>query len=238
MNISNVHTLTKVKLQGPVYNITPFTLLDYPDKTACILWFAGCNMRCLYCYNPDIVLGKGSLSFEDVYRFLESRKGLLEGVVLSGGECTMHQQIVPFVEKIKAMGFMVKIDTNGSRPSIINQLIKANLIDYVALDFKALPERFQYITKSDLFSDFEQTLSVLLVSNVSFEVRTTVHSDLITSADLSKMVSYLESKGYTGNYYIQYFVNNVQTLTELGMSKRELKKELLSTSKIKLIFRE
>ncbi|AFD07218.1 anaerobic ribonucleoside-triphosphate reductase activating protein [Solitalea canadensis] len=238
MSTSNEHTLTKLKPQGPIYSITPFTLLDYPDKTACILWFAGCNMRCLYCYNPDVVLNKGSLSFEHVYRFLDSRKGLLDGVVLSGGECTMHKHIIPFIEKIKAMGFTVKIDTNGSRPMILHQLINDELIDYVALDFKALPDRFQYITQSNLFSKFEQTLSLLLTSTIKFEVRTTVHADLITTTDLIRMVSYLQTRGYKGNYYIQYFVNNVKTLSDLRFSPKELKRELLSTSQINLIFRE
>lgn len=81
MNTNNEYNLTKIDVAKPIYSISPFTLLDYPDKTACILWFAGCNMRCLYCYNPDIVLGKGKISYEEALKFLKTRVNLLDGVV-------------------------------------------------------------------------------------------------------------------------------------------------------------
>lgn len=235
MSINNEPILRKAK---PIYSLTPFTLLDYPDKTACIIWFAGCNMRCLYCYNPDIVLGKGSLDFETILGFLQSRKGLLDGVVLSGGECTLHKSIIPFIRKIKTMGFAVKIDTNGSKPSVLEQLIEEELIDYVALDFKALPSRFQHVTQSKLLLEFEKSLSLLISSPVRFEIRTTVHSDLIDAVGLSKMVAYLEAIGFEGNYYIQYFINNVPTLATLSHSNRNLKEQDFSTSKIQIVLRE
>lgn len=195
-------------------------------------------MRCLYCYNPDIVLGKGTIDFESVLEFLKSRKGLLEGVVLSGGECTLHKNIIPFIRKIKAMGFKVKIDTNGSKPFVLTELIKENLIDYVALDFKALPSTFQKITQSDLFKEFGESLLLLLNASIKFEVRTTVHSDLIDKNDFLKMIDYLEQIGYEGNYYIQHFINDVNTLAPLGYSHKQLKTKDFSTSKIQVIFRD
>ena len=88
-------------LSKPIYNITPFTLLDYPDKSACIIWYSGCNMRCLYCYNPEIVLGKGSTSFPEAISFLQKRQGLLDAVVFSGGECLLHKNIVAQIKEIK-----------------------------------------------------------------------------------------------------------------------------------------
>lgn len=90
-----------------IYNISPFTLLDFPDKTACILWFAGCNMRCAYCYNPDIVLGKGKKTIKEALNFIKTRKGLLDGVVLSGGECTLYKELPEIAREIKKMGFLV-----------------------------------------------------------------------------------------------------------------------------------
>ena len=117
-------------LAKPIYNITPFTLLDYPNHSACIFWYAGCNMRCLYCYNPEIVLGKGAITFFETISFLKTRQGLLDAVVFSGGECLMHKKIVQQIQEIKAMGFLVKIDTNGSKPAVLKQLIDENLIDY------------------------------------------------------------------------------------------------------------
>lgn len=194
-------------------------------------------MRCLYCYNPDIVLGKGSLSFETILEFLQSRKGLLEGVVLSGGECTIHKNIIAFIKKIKAMGFAVKIDTNGSKPEVLKQLIGENLIDYVALDFKANASNFQYVTQSDLFIEFEKSLEIVINSAIKFEIRTTLHSDLIDESIFKNMITYLEKIGFEGNYYLQHFVNNVPTLSELNYSNKDLKNSDFSTSKIQVIFR-
>ncbi|MBS7253561.1 anaerobic ribonucleoside-triphosphate reductase activating protein [Flavobacterium branchiicola] len=221
-----------------MYSITPFTLLDYPDKTACIIWFAGCNMKCLYCYNPDIVLGKGKIDFESVLSFLRLRKGLLDGVVLSGGECTMHKNIIPFITEIKALGFTVKIDTNGSKPLVLKNLIEEKLIDYVALDFKSLPETFEHITQSNLFSVFEQSFSLLMDFDVPFEIRTTFHSGLISESAFIKMIAYLESKSFEGNYYVQHFMNNVPTLSALEDSDKQIRQKDYSSSKIKVVFRE
>lgn len=238
MNISNEHISKKLLFTKAIYSVTPFTLLDYPDKTACIIWYAGCNMRCLYCYNPDIVLGKGKIELHRILSFLKSRKGLLDGVVLSGGECTSHKSIIPFIKEIKALGFAVKIDTNGSNPKILNSLIHDQLIDYVALDYKSLPHTFKKITQSGLFSKFEESLSLLIQSNIPFEIRTTIHSSLITESDFVKMVAYLESRNFEGNYYVQHFVNDVPTLSKLDYSDKEIRLKNFSTSKIKVIFRE
>lgn len=222
---------------NPIYSITPFTLLDYPHKLACILWFAGCNMRCLYCYNPEIVLGKGKLSFEKVFEFLCSRQNLLDAVVFSGGECLLHKDSITLIVEVKKMGFLVKIDTNGSRPEVIQKLIEKELIDYVALDFKSMPSTFEKITQSNLFVAFEKSLHLLQQSTVPFEVRTTIHSDLINEKQTKMMISYLEKNNYVGEYYLQFFVNGVSTLEKLGYSNRELEQLDLSTTRIKVHFR-
>ena len=204
----------------PIYSITPFTLLDFPEKTACILWFTGCNMRCPFCYNPEIVLGKGHQTIAQAMDFLRSRKGLLEGVVLSGGECTMHRGILELLQDIRAMGFSIKIDTNGSRPKVLEKLMEENLIDYLALDFKALPDNYHELTGSDLFAEFEQSFQSLLDSKLPFEIRTTVHSELLTQKELKKMSEYLSRKGYRGTYYLQNYVNGLPTLAPLPASSR------------------
>lgn len=238
MNTNNAHISKKPLSIKGIFSLTPFTLLDYPHKTACIVWFAGCNMRCLYCYNPDIVLGKGKIDFNEVLSFLKTRKGLLDGIVLSGGECTLHKNIIDFIKEIKAIGFAVKIDTNGSNPKILNSLIYNQLIDYVALDFKSLPHTFKHLTQSGLFSEFEESLSLLIRSNIPFEVRTTFHSSLISENDFVKMIEYLETKNFEGNYYVQHFMNNVPTLSKLDDSDKNIRLKDFSTSKIKVIFRE
>lgn len=230
MNTNNEHNLTKADAPKPIYSITPFTLLDYPDKTACILWFAGCNMRCLYCYNPDIVLGKGKLSFQEALKFLKTRVNLLDGVVLSGGECTSHKSIVKLIIEIKKMGLLIKVDTNGSNPDIIELLLKEKLLDYVALDFKAPIDKFKSITNSDLYSDFISSLKLLISSSIPFEVRTTIHSSLLIQNDIQQMIDVLEKFNYKGVYYIQNFVNNTKTLAEIEDSKHNsIKPDSLNT---------
>lgn len=238
MNTNNEHILLKENVKTPVYSLTPFTLLDYPHKSACILWFAGCNMRCLYCYNPEIVLGKGSISFENILTFLQSRKNLLDAVVFSGGECLLHKKIIPLITQVKKMGFLIKIDTNGSSPEVMLQLLNLNLIDYIALDYKAPESKFQDITQSDLYDSFEKTLDHVLQTKIPFEVRTTYHSDLLTEENLKEMIQYLEYKKYSGNYYIQYFKNNVATLSKLERSYNRIDCEKISTPNIKIILRE
>jgi len=221
VNTNKEHILSNINAVKPIYSITPFTLLDFPDKTACILWYAGCNMRCLYCYNPDIVLGKGKLSIDDALAFLKTRRNLLDGVVMSGGECTSHKTIIPLLQEIKKLGFLVKIDTNGSNPKVLKYLIENSLVDYVALDFKAAINKFKLITKSDNYNDFIETLITLIKSKISFEVRTTIHSDLLKINDIQEMIDVLECYNYSGIYYLQHYRNNSNTLSALNDSKNK-----------------
>lgn len=222
VNTNKDNTLQKSEAVKSIYSITPFTLLDYPDNTACILWFAGCNMRCGYCYNPEIVKGKGKLTFEDALDFLKKRQNLLDGVVLSGGESTLHQNLPWLAHQIKSMGMKVKLDTNGSRPHVLENLLAQKLVDYVALDFKALPKSYEKITVSKLFDEFEQSLEVLISSQIPFEIRTTLHSSLISSEDLIEMTQYLHQKGYSGTYYLQHFVGEKDILGSLPESFKKL----------------
>jgi pyruvate formate lyase activating enzyme len=221
----------------PIYDITPFTLLDYPDKTACIIWYAGCNMRCGYCYNPDIVLGKGKISIEEVLRFLKSRKGLLDGIVMSGGECTMHPSLITFAQEVKKLGMLIKVDTNGSRPGVLKKLYENGTLDYVALDFKATPQKFQSITKSNLFTPFEKSLSFLIQHQIPFEVRTTVHSKQLSSDDICKMRDYLSEKGYRGTYYLQHYVNDTKTIESLKPSDKKMLDQNFSKQNLKVEIR-
>jgi len=195
-----------------ISNITKFSALDYPDSLATIIWFAGCNMRCSYCYNPDIVFSKGHLTENDVFSFLKTRIGKLEGVVLSGGECTLYKDIEKFCREIKAMGFKIKIDTNGTRPNIIENLINKNLIDYIALDYKAPKYKYKEITKNNDFELFSKTLNFLIKNKFNFEVRTTVHTLLLSENDIEAIITDLESRKYHGTYFLQNFLNDTKTI--------------------------
>ncbi|GGD34438.1 anaerobic ribonucleoside-triphosphate reductase activating protein [Flavobacterium orientale] len=219
-----------------IHSITAFTLLDYPDHTACILWFAGCNMKCSYCYNPEIVFGKGKYSIPEILSFLEKRKGLLDAVVFSGGECLLHKETIDAMQSIKAMGFLVKVDTNGSLPDRLAAALKLQLIDYIALDFKATKRKTKNITKADFYYQFFESLSVIQKHGVTHEVRTTVHSDLLDEEDITEMIHLLEMNGYNGTYYLQHFRNESVTIAPLQHSNAADYKQLSST-KIQITMR-
>ncbi len=212
----------------PIYGVTPFTMLDFPGQTSCIIWFSGCNMRCGYCHNPQIVKGKGRGSIDDVIAFLEKRRGLLDGVVLSGGEATLYPDLLNLVKVIKDMGYFIKLDTNGTRPEVIKKLLDDNLIDYIALDYKAPPRKFKKVTGISKFIAFEETLKMLCDNKtLSFEVRTTVHVDLMDENDISEIIADLDHKGYSGAYYIQNYIfdNGRPTLGGLVEQSRKLNRE-------------
>lgn len=237
MNTNNENTSKNVAANKVIYNISPFTLLDYPEKTACIFWFAGCNMRCLYCYNPEIVYGKGSLTYEQALTFLKSRIGLLDAVVLSGGECSLHQHLPEFITEIKRLGFLVKMDTNGSKPGLLRYLSQKGLLDYVALDFKAPKHKFKSLTTSELYLHFRESLRVLVNSRIRFEVRTTIHSELLNQKDVDEMLEVLDMEGYHGTYYLQHFRNGSDTLIELPESKPNYLDEVIRKADINIRFR-
>ena len=127
--------------------VQKLSLIDYPQKLAATIFLVGCNFRCPFCYNPELVLPEkikehSFFSQKEVLSFLKERKGLLEGVCLGGGEPTIHQDLPKFCQKIKKMGYLIKLDTNGSNPEMLKELIEKNLIDYLAIDVKAPKEKY------------------------------------------------------------------------------------------------
>ncbi|RXJ98400.1 anaerobic ribonucleoside-triphosphate reductase activating protein [Arcobacter sp. CECT 8986] len=222
-------------LKKIIYDITPFTTLDYKDNLSCIVWFISCNMRCQYCYNTNIIECKdGNYAIKDLFEFLEKRVGLLDAVVLSGGEATKHD-LLPICKKIKSMGFKIKLDTNGTNLQLVKELIQNDYLDYIALDFKALEENFQAITNSKLYDKFLETLKYLIKIDFDFEVRTTLHEDLIDEKQLNKMIEQLYDLGYKNNFYIQNFLN-VDNYANLTEPKNSIDKELLS-NKLNILWR-
>lgn len=196
----------------PVFDLTPFTMLDYPDQLACIVWFAHCNMSCPYCYNPNLVKGPGKMPIAEIEDFLQKRRNRLQGVVLSGGEATLYPELAAFCERVKAMGYLIKLDTNGTRPEVVKGLIEAKLIDYVALDLKGDPSKHSACCTSFQFDLVEKTLKLLISHNFPFEVRTTVHADLLDESELLAMALYLKEHGYAGPWYLQQFLETEENL--------------------------
>ncbi len=210
-------------------DITPLTYLDYPKKAACILWFTGCNLRCPYCYNPELVLaGKAPVKEMDEMAFLRERAGFLDAVVLSGGEATLVQDLPELCEKIRALGYLVKIDTNGSNPHILGELLERRLIDYVAMDNKMPASRTWTLPGgARLFERFEESLARLQASGIPYEIRTTVHPGLLDEADILQMVRECHERGYNGTYYLQFFFNAGKTLGNMEPPTRRYDRGLL-----------
>lgn len=226
----------ELNLKNSIYDLTKFSTSDYKDHLSCIVWFIKCNMRCSYCYNNDIVLStSGKFTSTYVLNFLKTRVDLLDAVVLSGGEATVHE-LKYFCKEIKALGFKIKLDTNGLQTNRIKELIKLNLLDYIALDFKALEDKFKKITYANNFKDFENTLDFLISINFDFEVRTTVNSDLLSENDINKMIDFLYAKKYKKKYYLQSFL---QTQTNLGNITQEgfFNKNKILKNKLDIVFR-
>ncbi|WP_226699962.1 anaerobic ribonucleoside-triphosphate reductase activating protein [Qipengyuania gaetbuli] len=226
---------------APFYALTPFTMLDFPGQTACILWIAGCNMRCGYCHNPQIVLGKGTIGEDQVLEFLGKRRGLLDGVVFSGGEATTWPGLARFMAQIKQLGFAIKLDTNGLRPDVVKRLLDQDLLDRVALDYKAPRALFRKVTTVTAFNRFKQTLTLLCAqSEVPVEVRTTVHTDLLGEQDVLAMAHDLASRGYEGTFAIQQAITgkDCPTLGNLPENRRAIDQtRLAAQSPITLEFR-
>lgn len=152
------------------------SLIDFPKKLSCVLFLPGCNFDCPYCHNADIVLDKNGvfLPEKEVCEFLVTRAGFLEGVVISGGEPTLHQELPSLCEKVKKLNYPVKLDTNGSRPEMIRTLIRGGLVDYVAMDIKSDPFAYSPLINKGIGSDaILSSIRLIMDSGLPYEFRTT-----------------------------------------------------------------
>lgn len=202
-------------------DITPLTCLDYPGKVACIFWFAGCNLRCPYCYNPELVTGKRGPGRPDWAAFLDERRGFLDGVVLSGGEASLQTGLPELCVRLRSMGFLVKLDTNGSNPGMLKRLLENRLVDYVALDHKMPASRSWTLPGgASLFEGFARCVRLLAGAGVPFEIRTTCHPSLLREAELVEMAAEAAALGYRGEYFLQFFFSTGHTLGHLADPER------------------
>ncbi|KAF2957450.1 hypothetical protein AS159_07180 [Thermotoga sp. Ku-13t] len=167
------------------------SLLDYPKSVSSVVFTVGCNFRCPYCHNPELVLGRVEKATEDEILEEIRRRTITNRVVITGGEPTIHEKLLNFVRILKEENYLVKLDTNGSNPELVEQLLKEALLDYVALDFKAGAEHFHSITgldhdtAQDMFENVLQTLNILKKCSIPHEVRTTYVPGLMNEDDLA-----------------------------------------------------
>ena len=211
------------------------TLIDYPGKVAATVFTIGCNFRCPYCYSPEIVIpekikNQPIIPEKEFFAFLDGRKGLLEGVVICGGEPTIHQDISDFIKKIKEKSFLVKLDTNGSNPKVLDNLIRGNLIDYVAMDIKGPKEKYGLMTglnnqwSNVMMEKIERSVEILKSSNIDYEFRTTVVPDILKKEDILKIVDWIKP---AKKYYLQNYRAEKATIDPEFMKKKPYSEEFL-----------
>ena len=178
-----------------ICGLQKMTLLDFPGKIACTVFLGGCNFRCPFCHNSELFMGKPEKLMEDeeFFAFLKSRRGLLDGVCVSGGEPTLYKTLPDFLAKIKEMGFLVKLDTNGYRPEVLKALVQQGLVDYVAMDVKNSPAMYAQsvgLEKMEL-SSIEESLRFLIGGELPYELRTTLVRQLHDVASIQDMGAWL-----------------------------------------------
>lgn len=176
--------------------IQKVSLIDFPGKVSTVVFTQGCNFRCEFCHNPSLVLPEmfdHVIDDGDVLSFLESRKGLIDGVVLSGGEPTTQADLCQFIEKTKKMGFLVKLDTNGTNPDVLSDLYSKNLLDYVAMDIKHTLGKYSTIVgKNTDIQKIQQSISIIMNSGVGYEFRTTIVPKFHSVDDIKQIVSLID----------------------------------------------
>lgn len=184
------------------------TLLDFPGKVACTVFLTGCNLRCPYCHNPDLVLTKDNgkyISEKEFFEFLLSRKGKLDGVCITGGEPTLYPNLTNLIRRIREMGFLVKLDSNGTVPEILKPLLREKLLDYVAIDIKNAPARYAETCGADVIEYVEKSVALLKNSNIDYEFRTTVCHPFHSPKCMEEIGRWLRN---AKRYYIQPFVDS------------------------------
>jgi len=183
------------------------SLLDYPDKLSAIIWTIGCNLRCPYCYNKQL-LDKDSteiINEEDVILFLKKRKGKLEALSITGGEPLLHEDIFNFINKIKKLGYLIKIDTNGTFPNKLKKLIDENLVDYISMDIKAPKNKYNILCEKKVnIRNIQKSIDLIKEFKKKYEFKTTIVPPLLNKNDILEIAKWLNG---ADQFYLQQFKN-------------------------------
>ncbi|MBU4057121.1 anaerobic ribonucleoside-triphosphate reductase activating protein [Patescibacteria group bacterium] len=218
-----------------------FSLIDYPGKISAVVFLSGCNFRCGFCHNPELVVpeltkNQEPISEKDFFEFLKSRAGKLDGVCVTGGEPTIWRDLPEFLEKIKKLGFLVKLDTNATNPKTIKRLINSGLVDYFAVDIKNSSQKYEATVGAKVnMRDIKKSLKIIVVNNIILELRTTVIPELIVSEDFVKIKKWLEELGVLPKVFL-YAIQQFRPLKTLDKKFEKIKpyseKELKKMGKV------
>ncbi|MBO5790013.1 MAG: anaerobic ribonucleoside-triphosphate reductase activating protein [Clostridia bacterium] len=191
-----------------IEGLQKLTLLDFPSRVACTVFFGGCNFRCPFCHNGTLVkTGKGEgIELDTFFSFLKKRQGILDGVAISGGEPLLQKDLPDFLYRIKEMGFAIKLDTNGSYPQKLRSLVEGALVDYVAMDIKAPLDRYDALAGTSVDKDaIAQSVAYLLQGGIDYEFRTTLVKPYHTVSDMEKIGEWIKG---AKRYFLQGFVDS------------------------------
>jgi pyruvate formate lyase activating enzyme len=211
------------------------TLLDYPEKLACTVFTGGCNFRCPFCHNASLVLHASKveeISNDEFFSYLSKRKGLLDGVCITGGEPLLNDDIVDFIKKIRSYELLIKLDTNGSFPDKLEYLLDNKLVDYVAMDIKNSKEKYSLTAgTSDFPHGIEESIDIIIAKAPDYEFRTTVVRELHTANDVYKIANRIKN---AKKYFLQSYVDSGDIITDgfSAYSAEEMLEILENTRKI------
>jgi len=190
----------------PIKGIQKLSLIDYPEKLCATVFVGGCNFRCPYCYNVSLVLEPERLRTipeKEILDFLSERRGFLDGICVGGGEPTIHEELPAFLSKVKGLKFLVKLDTNGSRPKMLRKLIDEKLVDYIAMDVKAPLRKYGETVRAEVnIENIKGSVELIKASGIDYEFRITVVPHLTDEEDLMEIAQMLES---SKRFVIQQF---------------------------------
>lgn len=189
-----------------INGLQKLTLLDFPGKTACTVFLAGCDMRCPFCHNSELIDGTAEVLMDDqeLLKFLKTREGLLDGVAFTGGEPLLRKDLPNLMKEIKNLGFAIKLDTNGLHPDALKPLFKEGLVDYVAMDVKNSPEKYPETSGSanvDL-EKIKESINLIMNSGIDYEFRTTVVEELHNESSFEGIGKLIKG---ASNYFLQAF---------------------------------
>lgn len=207
--------IKKIKIGG----LQKSSLIDYPEKISAIVFTQGCNFRCPYCHNPELILpnSESLISAEETLNFLKSRVGKLDGVVITGGEPCLQEGLVDFIKEIKALGFAVKLDTNGSFPEVLKNLLTENLVDYVAMDIKGPVYKYSEIACCKVETlNILKSIDLIKNSGIDYEFRTTIVESQLKFEDFEKIGEMIKG---APKYYLQKFVPSKTLNKNFGSKK-------------------
>lgn len=184
-----------------------FSMIDYPEKLSAVVFSQGCNFICPYCHNPELNSFNTEFTLieeKEILAFLKTRIGKIDAVVISGGEPTFQIDLIDFIEEIKAFGFLIKLDTNGACPDVIEVLLNRKLIDYIAMDIKTTSEKYSQFSKNILnFNNIKKSINLILQGNINYEFRTTVLRELLSCDDILEIGQLIKG---AKKFYLQKFV--------------------------------